>query len=83
MIGLTLGVCALNNTIDISWIKDNIDLFFKVLLYMVFARSAAMAFNRYLDRKFDALNPRTAQREIPAGIISGAAFGAVINIITM
>ena len=37
---------------------------------MVLARSAAMAFNRYLDRKFDALNPRTARREIPAGIIS-------------
>lgn len=36
---------------------------------MVFARSAAMAFNRYLDRTFDALNPRTAKREIPAGII--------------
>lgn len=36
---------------------------------MVFARSAAMAFNRFLDRKFDALNPRTAQREVPAGII--------------
>ena len=41
----------------------------KVILCMVFARSAAMAFNRYLDRRFDALNPRTAQREIPAGII--------------
>ncbi len=37
---------------------------------MVFARSAAMAFNRYLDRRFDALNPRTASREIPAGIVS-------------
>ena len=37
---------------------------------MVFARSAAMAFNRYLDRKFDAANPRTAIREIPKGIIS-------------
>jgi len=37
---------------------------------MVFARSAAMAFNRYLDRKFDAKNPRTAIREIPAGVIS-------------
>jgi 4-hydroxybenzoate polyprenyltransferase len=36
---------------------------------MVFARSAAMAFNRWLDRRFDALNPRTASREIPAGII--------------
>jgi 4-hydroxybenzoate polyprenyltransferase len=41
-----------------------------VILCMVFARSAAMAFNRYLDRKFDAKNPRTAIREIPAGIIS-------------
>jgi len=40
-----------------------------MLLCMVFARSAAMAFNRYLDRRFDALNPRTAQREVPAGII--------------
>lgn len=41
-----------------------------VVLCMVFARSAAMAFNRYLDRKWDALNPRTAVREIPKGIIT-------------
>ena len=41
-----------------------------VLLCMIFARSAAMAFNRYLDRKFDEKNPRTAIREIPAGIIT-------------
>jgi 4-hydroxybenzoate polyprenyltransferase len=41
-----------------------------VVLCMIFARSAAMAFNRFLDRKFDALNPRTAIREIPAGIIT-------------
>jgi 4-hydroxybenzoate polyprenyltransferase len=41
-----------------------------VILCMVFARSAAMAFNRYLDRKYDALNPRTAVREIPKGIIT-------------
>lgn len=41
-----------------------------VILCMVFARSAAMAFNRYLDRKFDAKNPRTAIREIPSGVIS-------------
>ena len=37
---------------------------------MIFARSAAMAFNRYLDRRFDAKNPRTAVREIPSGIIT-------------
>jgi 4-hydroxybenzoate polyprenyltransferase len=36
---------------------------------MVFARSAAMAFNRYLDAAYDARNPRTAVREIPAGIL--------------
>lgn len=41
-----------------------------VVLCMVFARSAAMAFNRYLDRHFDAKNPRTVIREIPAGILS-------------
>jgi 4-hydroxybenzoate polyprenyltransferase len=43
---------------------------FLVIACMIFARSAAMAFNRYLDAHFDALNPRTAIREIPAGIIS-------------
>lgn len=44
-------------------------VFLLVLSCMVTARSAAMAFNRYLDRSFDAKNPRTAIREIPAGII--------------
>lgn len=41
-----------------------------VLLCMVFARNAAMAFNRYLDREIDAKNPRTVERDIPAGRIS-------------
>ncbi|MFI5155785.1 MAG: UbiA-like polyprenyltransferase [Chitinophagales bacterium] len=41
-----------------------------VVICMILARSAAMAFNRWLDRSFDAKNPRTAIREIPAGIIS-------------
>lgn len=49
---------------DYSW-----SLFVYVLLCMVFARSAAMAFNRYIDRDIDALNERTAVREIPAGTI--------------
>lgn len=44
--------------------------FLLVIGCMVFARSAAMSFNRWLDARFDALNPRTAIREIPAGIIS-------------
>ena len=41
-----------------------------ILLCMIFARSAAMAFNRYIDIDFDRKNPRTTQRELPAGIIS-------------
>ncbi len=41
-----------------------------VVLAMVFARNAAMGFNRYLDRKYDAANPRTVNREIPAGLVS-------------
>jgi 4-hydroxybenzoate polyprenyltransferase len=45
-------------------------IFLLVVLCMVFARSAAMSFNRWLDRDIDAGNPRTANREIPAGVIS-------------
>lgn len=41
-----------------------------MLLCMVTARNAAMAFNRYLDRDIDAINPRTVMRDIPAGKIS-------------
>ena len=51
------------------WGNEAILVSFLVILCMIFARSAAMAFNRYLDRGFDAKNPRTAIREIPAGII--------------
>ncbi len=40
-----------------------------VLLCMIFARNAAMAFNRFIDRDIDAKNPRTVIREIPAGIL--------------
>ena len=45
-------------------------LLIAIVVSMVLARNAAMGFNRYLDRKFDAANPRTAQREIPAGLVS-------------
>jgi 4-hydroxybenzoate polyprenyltransferase len=41
-----------------------------ILLCMVFARSAAMAFNRLVDRDVDAQNPRTAKRHLPAGVMS-------------
>jgi 4-hydroxybenzoate polyprenyltransferase len=71
------GQWNLNKSIGWGWDSTNfvykenlLTKFILVVLCMVFARSAAMAFNRYLDRKFDAKNPRTAIREIPAGIIS-------------
>ncbi len=58
----------------INWLKLAL-----VILCMIFARSAAMAFNRYLDRDIDAENPRTKVREIPAGVISPqAALGFVM-----
>ena len=44
-----------------------------ILAAMVCARTCAMAFNRIVDRKFDALNPRTANRHLPAGQISLAS----------
>jgi 4-hydroxybenzoate polyprenyltransferase len=57
----------------------SLEKFILVILCMVFARSAAMAFNRYIDRSYDAQNPRTAVREIPAGAISpNAALALVI-----
>lgn len=40
-----------------------------ILLCMVFARSVAMAFNRLVDQRFDAANPRTAGRHLPAGLL--------------
>ena len=67
------GQWNLNRTI--GWTEEfnperTLTIFILVVLCMIFARSAAMAFNRYLDRKWDALNPRTAIREIPKGIIT-------------
>ncbi len=80
LIGFFMGVYTIMNSGDTSSIKG-IDviieyskthrlIFIYIIACMVFARSAAMAFNRYLDREFDAKNPRTAIREIPSGIIS-------------
>ena len=81
LIGFMLGIAELkfsNVSIEISGILVRL---FLVLFCMVTARSAAMAFNRYLDRHFDQLNPRTAIREIPAGIIKAerALYFVVIN----
>ena len=48
-------------------------LLVEVVLCMVFARNVAMGFNRWADRDIDAQNPRTANREIPAGVIKPRA----------
>jgi 4-hydroxybenzoate polyprenyltransferase len=57
----------------------SIRLLLLIILCMIFARNAAMGFNRLADRKFDVLNPRTKNREIPSGIIGkGAAMAFII-----
>jgi 4-hydroxybenzoate polyprenyltransferase len=76
MIGFFLAVVKPGNQLSLK-------LLGMVILCMVFARNSAMGFNRYLDRRFDKMNPRTAGREIPSGIISpGSAFIFVlINVV--
>jgi len=73
LIGFTLAVSKPEHAF--TWDK----LLF-VLLCMIFARSAAMAFNRYIDKDVDTANPRTAEiREIPNGTIkAGSALRFVI-----
>lgn len=68
-VGLFLGLYELSIQgleLDKPWWQSLI----LVILCMVFARNAAMAFNRYIDRDIDAMNARTQIREIPAGLIS-------------
>ena len=58
-------------SVALAWPSHPVTLrgFFWILIAMVGARSAAMAFNRLVDRKFDALNPRTQQWELPQGSV--------------
>ena len=73
LIGFSLAIHS--NLATFNWQK-----LILVILCMVFARSAAMAFNRFIDRKFDGKNPRTVIREIPAGKISPSAALAFVII---
>jgi len=66
LIGFFLAVQTTDATLE--W-----PLLLKVVLCMVFARNAAMAFNRFIDRDIDGRNPRTAIREIPAGVVKADA----------
>ena len=55
-----------------------------IVVCMVAARSAAMGFNRLVDARFDALNPRTAMRELPRGAMSAreaAVFVAIASVV--
>jgi 4-hydroxybenzoate polyprenyltransferase len=80
LIGFFLGLFSFRSYLESFPLNTRFDLavsrweifrlFLLVLICMIAARSAAMAFNRYLDRRWDAINPRTAIREIPKGIIT-------------
>jgi 4-hydroxybenzoate polyprenyltransferase len=85
-IGFFLGISSMVFSPDPLQTNDwssAIFLFLLVVLCMLFARSAAMAFNRYLDKDIDALNPRTAIREVPKGIIKAknALIFTIVNCI--
>ncbi|HXV78426.1 MAG TPA: UbiA-like polyprenyltransferase [Candidatus Binatia bacterium] len=58
-------------SVTLAWPSHTVTLrsFFWILVAMVGARSAAMAFNRLVDRKLDAVNPRTQQWELPQGMV--------------
>ncbi|WP_395088979.1 UbiA-like polyprenyltransferase [Armatimonas sp.] len=64
-----LPFAAMGALLAARGIPDGRTLFW-ILVAMVGARSAAMAFNRLVDRDYDAKNPRTASRAIPAGLVS-------------
>ena len=74
LLGFALGIYDHGRVFDLK-------IFLLIILCMVLARNAAMAFNRFADKNIDRLNPRTAGREIPAGIISArsALLFVIIN----
>lgn len=81
LIGFTLATANPDN-------RFSLRLLLLIILCMIFARNAAMGFNRLVDKRFDMDNPRTREREIPSGKISpSAAFtfvavNAILFIIT-
>ena len=65
-----IAMPVVNFSGDSTSVQRLLGRFLGILLCMVAARSAAMAFNRLVDQKFDAGNPRTANRHLPRGILS-------------
>jgi 4-hydroxybenzoate polyprenyltransferase len=76
MIGFSLAFRETGETISLR-------ILLLVILCVLFARNAAMGFNRYIDREFDRQNPRTALREIPRNIISprSALLFVILNVV--
>lgn len=68
MIGFTYALKCGDHSFTEPW--QWTVLLVQVVLCMIFARNTAMGFNRWADWKIDAENPRTANREIPSGVIS-------------
>jgi len=82
---LTGALLALHRVGDWTWANVGWRLLW-IIVAMVAARSAAMGFNRLVDARYDALNPRTASREIPRGVMSrtdAAVFVAVSSLVFM
>ena len=77
MLSFTYALWSAPAAYDMGWW---IRLLVQVVLCMVFARNVAMGFNRWADRDIDARNPRTADREIPAGVIKPRAAMAFVVI---
>jgi len=71
-IGFTLGISGDDHQFSLR-------LLLLIILCMIFARNAAMGFNRVADIRFDILNPRTKEREIPAGKIT--PYAAIVFVI--
>ncbi len=76
LIGFSLAIHEKGSNVDLK-------LLFLVILCVLFARNAAMGFNRYADRELDKKNPRTALREMPRNIIKpkSALLFVIVNII--
>lgn len=70
VIGFFLGEAVPSPLPEERGLRGEVQSFLLVILCMIFARSAAMAFNRWADSKYDKENARTKIREIPSGIIS-------------
>ena len=69
------GALLASQQVGLTWTRAG-----WIVLAMVTARTAAMGFNRLVDARYDALNPRTRDREIPSGRVSRTEAGAIVAV---